>query len=262
MDIRKALFAAVDNTPRHFRIIACDEGVFSSAGDLNDLCSSLGIDLEWLASEGAAFQRGDTLLAGSALPSDIARAEEILPGKIGKTSGIATAARSFIQAYGNNVTLVCGAWKKTDIRLKDDYRRAISTGGMRIRIADPPFLYLDKNAVRCLGGPAPAVLQGRKMLSEGPIVVQIRGDFGSLADEAISAANAGASIVMVDSGRPEDLKLVVPVLRPMAVKVAFSGNVTAKNLKQVISLGADIVDIGRAVIDAPLLDVRLDVLLP
>jgi len=43
------------------------------------------------------------------------------------------------------------------------------------------------------------------------------------------------------------------------VKIAFGGNVTAQRLEEVVAAGADIIDIGRAIIDAPILDFRLDV---
>ena len=44
------------------------------------------------------------------------------------------------------------------------------------------------------------------------------------------------------------------------VRIAFAGGVSADGLEEVISAGADIVDVGRAIIDAPILDFRLDVI--
>lgn len=44
------------------------------------------------------------------------------------------------------------------------------------------------------------------------------------------------------------------------VKIAFAGGVTFSSLDDVIAAGADIVDVGRSVIDAPLVDFRFDVM--
>jgi nicotinate-nucleotide pyrophosphorylase (carboxylating) len=68
---------------------------------------------------------------------------------------------------------------------------------------------------------------------------------------------------MVDTGELEDLATAAATLRRAnwenKIKLAFAGGVTASELETVIAAGADIVDVGRAIIDAPLLDYRLDV---
>jgi nicotinate-nucleotide pyrophosphorylase (carboxylating) len=68
---------------------------------------------------------------------------------------------------------------------------------------------------------------------------------------------------MVDTGSVEDLREVVEEARRQGfrqrVKIAFGGSVTAQRLEEVVAAGADIIDIGRAIIDAPILDFRLDV---
>lgn len=43
------------------------------------------------------------------------------------------------------------------------------------------------------------------------------------------------------------------------IKFAFAGGVAAKDLAGLAEAGANIVDVGRSIIDAPLLDFRLDV---
>jgi nicotinate-nucleotide pyrophosphorylase len=45
------------------------------------------------------------------------------------------------------------------------------------------------------------------------------------------------------------------------VKVAFAGGVQLGDIEQLAEIGIDIVDIGRPIVDAPLLDMRLDVVM-
>lgn len=77
-------------------------------------------------------------------------------------------------------------------------------GGADFRIANPPFVYLDKNYVRILGGIEPAL--GTVESLDVPKVIQVRGEMANLAGEAVLAARLGATILMVDTGRVEDLR--------------------------------------------------------
>ncbi len=134
--------------------------------------------------------------------------------------------------------------------------------GVGVRLVDEPFVYLDKNYVRMFGSIAGAVRRACE-IHDRTVAVQIRGDTGLISEEACEAFKAGAGIIMVDTGRIEDLHAVVAVAGRQGfrdrVKIAFAGGVTISSLEHVITADADIVDVGRAIIDAPLLDFSLDV---
>jgi len=73
---------------------------------------------------------------------------------------------------------------------------------------------------------------------------------------------AGAGIVMIDTGAVADISKVDAALRSRGwrddVLLAFGGGVRPDDLDEVQRRGAQIVDIGRAVLDAPLWDLRLE----
>ena len=109
-----------------------------------------------------------------------------------------------------------------------------------------------------------AEVAGRARSMNGRVVaVQIRGETGPIAEEAMLACGAGAGVLMVDTGSVKDLREVVEAVLCQGfrqrVKIAFGGGVTLGEVEEVIASGADIIDIGRAIIDAPILDFRLDV---
>jgi nicotinate-nucleotide pyrophosphorylase (carboxylating) len=95
------------------------------------------------------------------------------------------------------------------------------------------------------------------------IVVQLRGEGGSIADEAEAASSEGAEMLMVDTGRVADLLAVAERVRSRVerheVQLSFGGGVRAANLESVIDAGAHVIDVGRAILDAPMVDFRLDV---
>ncbi|WP_338823545.1 Nicotinate-nucleotide pyrophosphorylase [carboxylating] [Moorella humiferrea] len=263
MELREFLFAPLGRQTASFAITAREKGILSGADRLKQVADELGLEVTWSAPEGYALEPGSCLFRAVGEATAIIHAEEMLLGIIGKPSGVATAAADFVRRARGRIKVVCGAWKKVTPEIRSELRRAIATGGAGIRISDDPFIYLDKNYVRLLGGIEPAVGRARTYDSKRVIAVQIRGETRPVAAEAEAAVKAGAGIIMVDTGRLEELATVIEAARRGGwrekVKIAFAGGVTPANLEAVIAVGADIVDVGRAIIDAPLLDLSLDV---
>jgi nicotinate-nucleotide pyrophosphorylase (carboxylating) len=263
MDLRKYLFDNVAEEQWVFRITSRETGIFSGGMRMRKLAGELGLEVMQAAVEGDFLQEGSCLLQASGKTEAVIRAEEMLLGVVGKTSGVATAARNFLDRAGKDIKVICGAWKKVAPEIRDDLRRAISTGGAGIRITDRPFVYLDKNYVRILGGIGKTVLRAKAYDRERIVAVQIRGETGWIADEALEAYQAGAGIIMVDTGKITDLAAVAAAAERggwrAELQIAFAGGIQEKDLQTVIDAGADLVDVGRMIIDAPLLDLSLDV---
>jgi len=192
----------------------------------------------------------------------IAMAEDCVPGAIAKFSGIARAARQAQELAGSRVRVVSGAAKKMPEEIKGQVRRAIHCGGGSNCISDRPFLYLDKNYVRMFGGvrqtlAAVSVMQGYVR------VIQLRGLMEDLASEARAAIEMEAEILMVDTGRLEDLDLVASMVRDMGKRksttIAFAGDIAMQEIPAIAAHDVDILDVGRAIIDAPMVDIKVDV---
>jgi nicotinate-nucleotide pyrophosphorylase (carboxylating) len=263
VDLREFLFDDVAKQKWVFRITSRENGIFSGGMRLGKLAVELGLEVIQLAVEGDFLQEGSCVLQALGKTEAVIRSEEMLLGVVGKTSGIATAARNFVAKAGKDIKVICGAWKKVAPEIRDDLRRAIATGGAGIRITDQPFVYLDKNYVRILGGIGKAVLRAKAYEQERIVAVQIRGETGLIAAEALEAYQAGAGIIMVDTGKIPDLAAVVAAAERggwrAELQIAFAGGIKEKDLQSVIDAGADLVDVGRMIIDAPLLDLSLDI---
>ena len=84
-----------------------------------------------------------------------------------------------------------------------------------------------------------------------------------VAWETQAAVRGGADILMVDTGAREDLECCLSELAAMGcrehIKVAFAGNVKLTDIPE-LSERADILCIGKEIVDAPLLDWKLDVM--
>ena len=186
-------------------IIADDEGIVAGTDAVRQAATELGLSVDSLLDEGSPVSEGNEIGRFSGTPKQVAVAEERLIGLMAKPSGIATAARRFVEKAGRRPEIVSGAWKKMPGSEKGMIRRAIITGGARYRISREPFIFLDKNYVKMLGGVSES-LRAVADLNGHLRVVQLKGFSGDIALEVCEAVECGADIVFIDSGKHDDLR--------------------------------------------------------
>jgi nicotinate-nucleotide pyrophosphorylase (carboxylating) len=244
-------------------IIADEEGIIAETDAVAKEAKRLGLLLESIVEAGMQVRAGDVLARFRGTPQQIAAAEEVLIGLMAKPSGIATAMHEFVRKAGRRPRIVCGAWKKMPPQLKGAIRRAIVAGGGSFRIIPEPFIYLDKNYVEMLGG-VEGCLEAASGMNGLMRVVQLKGRYKDIAREACEAARCGAAVVFIDTGLREDIGRVSAALSQLglrkSVRIAFAGNIKLEDIEGLKSMDVDILDIGRAIVDAPLLDMRLEVI--
>jgi nicotinate-nucleotide pyrophosphorylase (carboxylating) len=262
-DIRDEIFRRVAGCRVTCVILADDEGIVAETDQAAHESKRMGLHLKNILKEGTQVRPGDEIARFRGSPRQIAEAEDVLIGLMAKPSGIATAARSFVTRAGGRPEIVCGAWKKMHPAEKQSIRRAVVVGGAYYRISRDPFVYLDKNYIRILGGVRKA-LEAVRSMADRKKVVQIKGRDGSILEEALEAVQSGAQILHIDTGDRNDIDLVAGelTLRGLRnrVRVAFSGSIRLQDVAELKRRDVDILDIGRQIVDAPLLDMRLEVI--
>jgi len=208
-----------------------------------------------VAVEGERAEAGQPLVNIDGSAWEISVAEDNVLGVLGFAGGIARRGAEIKAAAPDGLRIVCGGWKKLPAALKPALRAGLDVAGLSHRLLDGDFVYVGKNQVAMFGSVADAVTAARS-LRNGPVSVQVV-DVG----QALRALDAGAAVVMVDTGRPADLEAVCAAVRTRGddVHVAYAGGVDATQLQGIADIGADIVDIGRAVLDAPLWDLHVEV---
>jgi nicotinate-nucleotide pyrophosphorylase (carboxylating) len=260
IDPRQLLFSGVAQRRVTAVLLTDDSGVIVHTEAAASEATELGLTVDHYLAEGKPVEPGDQVLRVTGSPIQIALAEERLVGLVAKPSGIATAARRFVDRAGTGLQIVSGAWKKLPFSQKDMIRSAIAAGGAAPRIADWPFAYLDKNFVTMLGGVAGALeaVAAHPELASYRRVIQVVD-----AEDACVAARGGADIVFVDTGRISDVSATARALSATGlrdrVQLAFGGGVRLIDIDQLREMDVDIVDIGRAIVDAPLLDMTFRV---
>lgn len=262
VDVPGVLLAGHSSQIVKAKIVATQSGVVAGIDDAADEAATLGLAMKQLVEPGQEVSPGQSIAVITGKPLQIIRGEDRLLGNVGKFSGVATAARKACR-MARGFKIVCGGWKKLPVELKERLRKALTLGGVGTRIIDEPFVYLDKNYVRVFGSIS-ATMEAAGRLPDRVAAIQVRGDTAPIHEEALEAARLGAGVVIVDTGRLEDLRLVSESLREAelrsAVRLAFAGGIALEGLPGLVGEDMDIVDVGRALIDAPLLDYRYDII--
>lgn len=242
-------------------VVSTVAGVVAGIEDMECEAAALGLTAKVRISAGSEISPGVEVASFFGNPLQIVRGEDFLLGMISKASGIATAARKAVSLAGR-VQVVSGGWKKVPREMKSYVRKGLLTGGVAIRMLPDPFVYLDKNYLRIFGS-LEAEMHAAHAFPERRVVVQLRGETAEIGKEAVLAARLGAAVVMVDTGSVEDLRRCSQMLLKTGlrgkVSLAYGGGVQLDDLQGLQNEDVDIVDVGRALLDAPLLDFRYDV---
>jgi nicotinate-nucleotide pyrophosphorylase (carboxylating) len=261
-DLRDVIFEDIKDKRFVAAIISEEEGLVCGVDLLKKKGEEIGVEFLFLLKEGSRISKGTVIAKFSGTPKQIAISEDNLIGLVSKYSGVASAAGKAKKRAKGKIEVVCGAWKKQPGEIKGFLRRAAEVGGLKTRIAEN-FIYLDKNYVRMFGGIKES-LEAVRGMRDRVKVIQVRGETAPIEVEALEATRNGADILMVDTGRIEDVKRVAETLKREGkraeVKIAFASGIKLSDISALADEDIDILDIGRPVLDAPLFDMRLDVL--
>lgn len=262
IDIRDIIFANILEQKYEALLIPEMDGCISGVAEACKYAYDLKIDLKLYFNEGDSIEAGKAVGIITANPKNIALAEEKIIGTLSKYSGIATASKKAVELSKGNVKIVSGSLKKMPPAMKEGIRTAIVSGGASCRL-DDQMIYLDKNYIKMLGG-IPEALESVKELTGYKKVIQIKGKNASIEEETKQAIENGCDILMIDTGIIEDLHRCIKVTDLMVyrnkVKIAFAGGVKIENIPELSKMDVDILCIGKDIVDAPLLDMKLDVI--
>jgi nicotinate-nucleotide pyrophosphorylase (carboxylating) len=261
-DLRDTLFKPIQQRIFTAQVVATNCGILAHTRRAVAFVYELGCELLSCLEDGTAVQPGSVILSFRGTPKSVAIAEDRVLGAMMVPSGYATRARQLQLIAGSKLKVVCGGWKKLPQESKSGLHAALSAAGVGMRMVDGPFVYIDKNYVRMFGGVSKA-LDAAAQFPDHKTVIQIRGELQSIADETQEAVQGGANVLMVDTGSLKDLEVVLKILDQLSVrrdvKVAFAGGVTEETLLLLRDLPVDLVDVGASILNAPLLDMRVDI---
>jgi nicotinate-nucleotide pyrophosphorylase (carboxylating) len=205
--------------------------------------------------DGAAFREGQSLARLKGPTVALLKGERTALNFLQHLTGIATAARRYVDAVAGTKTSILDTRKTTPgLRLLEKY--AVRTGGgtnHRLSLSD--MVLIKDNHLRHVGSVAEAVRRARASIRPG---VRIEVEAADLA-QVREAVAAGADMIMLDNMSLATMREAV-ALAAGRVPLEASGNMTLDRVRAVAETGVDYISVGALTHSARAVDISLDFL--
>ncbi|MDD4860440.1 MAG: carboxylating nicotinate-nucleotide diphosphorylase [Dehalococcoidales bacterium] len=215
------------------------------------------LNIKIMISDGTVIKRGDIAATVSGSVRSILKGERTALNFIQRLSGIATLTRQYVDEVKDTKAGIYDTRKTTPgLRLLEKY--AVRAGGgrnHRLHLADA-VLIKDNHlaALRKLGMSFDEIIAGAK--EKAPKGITIEVEVPSPQD-ALTAVNAGATMIMLDNMTLEQMKDAVKLVGNRA-RIEASGGINLTNVRQVALTGVDIISIGALTHSPKSLDLSLE----
>jgi len=219
-----------------------------------------GIQWEALISEGSWVKEGQIVAQLRGLATSLLVGERLALNLLGHLSGVATLARSYLEAVkGLNVDLVDTRKTTPGFRHLEKYATRMA-GWVNHRMGLHDLVLIKDNhlaALRAAGEKDPIAYALRSTENSGlgrEIEVQTQ-------EEALHAARLGAEMILLDNMTPSQLKKAVNITRAEnnGVILEASGGISLDTVREVAESGVDRISVGKVTHSAPSLDVSMEV---
>ncbi len=245
--IRKAVMGEADVIAKEDGIIAGTE-VFRRVFELLDESTECTFTIK----DGDRVKKGDVFGKLKGDMRAILSGERTALNYLQRMSGIATYTnRTAKLLEGSGIRLLDTRKTTPNNRIFEKY--AVKVGGgynHRYNLSDG--VLLKDNHISAAGGVKNAVMMAKQY---APFVRKIEVEAENL-DMVREAVESGADIIMLDNMSIDQMKEAVKLIAGRAF-TECSGNVTADNIKGLISTGVDFISSGALTHSAPILDISM-----
>lgn len=216
-----------------------------------------GLAVSWSAADGDAVRPGEPVATVDGSLASLLTAERTALNFLGHLSGIATLTRRFVDAVAAaGATTRVWDTRKTTPGLRALEKAAVRAGGgvnHRGNLSDWVMFKDNHLAVLPI---AEAVRAARERWPARTVHVECDS-----LDQVREAVAAGATAVLLDNMRPDEVRAAVDVVAGRCL-VEVSGGITLGTVADYAMAGVDCISSGALTNSAPVLDVGLDVDLP
>lgn len=240
-------------------LLVKDEGVLAGGELARDIFHrvdpSLKIDL--LIKDGTKIKPGDIIGTVSGKLTSILKAERVVLNFIQRLSGIASQTAQYIEKTRDCHAKIVDTRKTTPgLRALEKYAVRMG-GGQNHRMHMGDAVLIKDNHIAALRAQGMTlkdiVIKAAKKAPKGMTVeVEV-----TTAEEAVEAAAAGATMIMLDNMSPAKMRHAVSLL-PKGVRTEASGGITLENVRAAAETGVDIISIGALTHSVKALDISLE----
>lgn len=259
-DITTALVIPADSTAEA-EVITKESGVIAGMEEAKILLEDLGLKVENLVSDGERVKAKKILMKISGNTRTILTGERTLLNIVSRMSGIATTTRKIVEKIRKERlrTKVASTRKVAPGLLYFDKKAILIGGGDTHRLHLDDMILIKDNHIAVVGSVEKAVKTVRRNASfSKKIEVEV-----TKVKDVLTAAKAGADIIMLDNFSTKQIEKAVKLLRKehlyRKVLLEASGGITVENILAHASTGVDIVSLGEITDSAKALDISLEI---
>jgi nicotinate-nucleotide pyrophosphorylase (carboxylating) len=241
-------------------IRAKDSGTVAGLAEARALFEHFGVTVRQHSTDGRPVAAGATLLELDGTARTILLLERTALNIIGRMSGIATRTREAVDAVqAVSPSVRVAATRKTAPGLRMLDKKAVVLGGgdpHRYSLSD--MVLIKDNHLALVPLPE-AIRKAKEQTLYRKVEVEVE-----TAEDAITAATAGADIILLDNMAPDAVREAVLALNVQGLRerviLEVSGGVAGGDLAGYAATGVDIISMGALTHTVTNFDVSLDVL--
>jgi nicotinate-nucleotide pyrophosphorylase (carboxylating) len=259
-DITTALVIPAD-TVVEAKVSSREAGVAAGIEEAKILLEGSGLKTEPLVADGEKIRPKQVLMKISGDARTVLSVERTVLNLVSRMSGIATTTSNLaerLRRSGAKARIACT--RKTAPGLLYFDKKAVQVGGgdtHRLHLDD--MILIKDNHIAVAGSVEKAMRKAKERASlSKKIEVEVTN-----TEDALTAAEAGADMIMLDNFSPEQTAKAVALLEKKKLRekvlLEASGGITAENIGAFASTGVDIVSLGQITNSAKALDVSLEI---
>ena len=254
-DITSAL---LPNKKIKAKIISREQGIVAGVKFAKYIFQSKRCAVRIFIKDGSRLKPNQTILQVSGSVKSILSCERTVLNLLSRMSGIATQTNylvSQIKKYSKKTDLY--STRKTAPGLRYFDKEAVKIGGgHKHRMALDDMIMIKDNHLLLCNSMKSIIKKARKKHRHVEVEVENQND-------AISAAEYGAMIVMLDNFSPTQIKKTITALQKKklrkSVRLEASGGINSKNINAYAKTGVDIISVGSITNSVIGLDLSLEV---
>ena len=239
-------------------IISRQDGTVAGVQYVKYIFVSKGCKVKILKKDGSKIKPNQKIMTISGFAHVILPCERTALNLLSRMSGIATQTNHLVDKINKvNPKVKLYSTRKTAPGLRLFDKDAVEIGGgNRHRMSLDDMIMIKDNHLMVSDSVFELVQTACKKYKT--VEVEVEG-----LNDAILAAKAGASIIMLDNRSPKEISNIINVLKKLhlrdKMKIEASGGIDASNIQSYAKTGIDMISVGKITNSAPGLDLSLEV---
>ena len=239
-------------------IVAKQGGIIGGVEEAKALFEHFGVRVSVRKRDGEEVRKGDIILELEGDARAILLVERTALNVMGRMSGIATEVRRLVEKVKAVNPKVRVAGTRKSLLRPIDKRAILIGGGEPHRFSLSDAILIKDNHLALV--PLEEAIRRAKEFSVYKVVeVEVES-----LEDALSAAKAGADVVMLDNMTPGEIAETVEALKREGlrdrVKIEVSGGITPENIEEYAKLDIDVISLGYLTHSVKNFDVSLEII--